>query len=295
MAVNRKRFYLGRPGFVQALESFTMGSNPDSPEELIGSERRSLSGRLTRDVFAIKRSWTTTWERLQEPQYQRLRALQRTNPSFGALRLVDLRNRNLLRAGISMAGSDWGTDEDFEVTNTGVNSPGAMVWEANTWPAAIEEFIVGNPKWTVALVGTPQLRDRETIVVWPGETYRFSFWAAGSGGSIVASVRGFNKSGAEVSTVSGSTIALSGTPATATRHEYVYTPSATTVEAQFGIRYTGPASPNHTVHTAGWQVQVDEPLAAWVPGVGTPEVLMQLATSYPLPGWYHCQINFKEV
>jgi hypothetical protein len=289
---NRKRFYLGRPGRVDALDSLTRASNPSATETIVGAVNRSLSGRTTRDVFAVKRSWSLTWDRiLNEDAYQRLRAYLRANPTLGPFRFVDLRNRNLARAGVSLGGSDWLDKRDFEVVNTGVNSTGAFVWVTDVaWNPEVADHIDGGCRWTITPAGVPVLRDKATVVVWPTSVYRFSFYAYGTG-SVQVRVRNLGPDGAELSTTNGPTIALNGTK---TRYEYTYTPPAGTAEAQFGLQAVHAGS--LIINTTAWYYGVDEPsMQPWVVGNGTPEVLLDLTTSYPWPGQYQCVLTVQEV
>lgn len=292
--VDRRRFYLGRPGRVRALESITRASNPSATPELVGASTRSLSGRTTRDVFAVKRSWNLTWERMFEPGYQRLLGLLQANPAAGALRFVDLRNPNLLPAPVSLGGSDSYSTEAFEVWNSGVNAPGVLSFAVNTgWGVAfsqLDDVVDGNLVWVhLAKAGTPTLRHKKPVVVWPSSTYRFSFYLSGSS-TAAPCVRSLDRFGAEISTVVGSNIAVG---AQGQRYEYLYTPPSGTAEAQFGLQYTGTGA--LSFFTTAWYCGIDEPtLQPWRVGSGTPEVLTTLSVNYPWPGQYHCVLSVQE-
>lgn len=278
MAVTKGLFYLGPLGNIVELPSVARGSNPDASPARIGGRHVSLSGRITDDLFGIKRQWDLTWTYLDEEQWRPLHAAYLRHVRDG-YRLIDTRMRNILAANIAATGGLFRNSRGFDTSGAG-----AVSQFDTTGPDALVGILDSAIKMNGHAANDYLWVTGEALPLIEGSEYRYSAWVKGSGNARLAiDLEVFG-------VLTGATVALTGTWQ---RIEMTGTADAIDRYGTIGVQGLSAAS---EVQVMGMMVQIDEPLDEWMPGSGCPEVTVtRLTHSYPYVGYHSVNAVLQEV
>lgn len=277
MPINRYRFYVGPLGSVQALPPLPKGATPSSTPIMFGGLHQGLSGRVTLDVFAYRRTWNLPWKYLLRSDRIYLNALYRGIVP-GPYRMVDPRHFNMCPADVSAGGSQTGGSAGFTA------SAGTLSFLAPTIVTMhpdIVSLIRGGQVWSPAAAGNTLLGNHQgspvgAIPVLSGSFYSYSAYVAATAGSHQLLIQPYDVTGAALTAVLGAATALTSTMVRLSIDNWV--PPANAVSFAVGLKAGGA----NTITTTGWQVECDQPHSPWGVGVGCPQVLIpSLTESYP--------------
>lgn len=276
--ITKGLFYLGPLGYIVELPSVARGSNPDASPVRIGGRHIALSGRITDDLFGIKRVWNLTWTYRTEAELRGILAPFQRLIRDG-YRMIDTRRANHLAVNIAATGGVYRSARGFETSGAG-----AVSQFEPTPPDELAGVLDSAIKMNGHAANDYLWATGEQLALIEGSEYRFSVWLKGSGNARpVIDLENFG-------VLTGSTVALTGTWQ---RVEMVGTADAADRYGTVGIQGLSAAS---EVHVMGMMVQVDSPLGDWEPGSGCPEVTVsKMQHSYPYVGLHAITATIQEV
>lgn len=273
-------FHLGPVGALRALPSPSLGTGPDATAVRLGAVHRSLTGRVTIDRLAVRRTWALSWPYLDPTVHAFLDALH-LGIVPGPLWLLDPQRANRLTLAVAATGSPERTTTGFTAT------AGTLAWSAAVPVSTLP--IAGGLSWAVPAAGG-QLAHVDPVPVLPGETVTASAWVTATV-PVRLSVSLYDRTDALLTTVQSDPI----TPgAGGTRLTLPLVPGATAAFARLAL--TVPASTATTLTTAAWQLEAAATASPWSPGGGAAVVAVDaLTTAYPVPGTRATALTLLEV
>ncbi|MFI9381239.1 hypothetical protein [Kutzneria sp. NPDC052558] len=275
-------FLLGPLGALRALPSPTLGTAPVASAARLGGVHRSLTGRVTVDRLAVRRTWTLAWPYLDDATRAYLDALY-LGVVAGPLWLVDPMRVNRLPGHVAATGSASRTTTGFTVT------AGTVAWAAGV-PTVAEVPLAGGLSWSVPASGGALTADA-VVPVAGGETVTASATLAGTVPAAL-SVSSFTAAGAALRVDQGTT----GPPGTAgTRAALTTTLPATAAYIRVGVSAAA-SSAGGPLTVSGWQAEAGLLPGGWQAGGGAAVVVVDsLSTTYPIPTAAEVALTLLEV
>jgi hypothetical protein len=277
---------LGPIGALRTITSPPVAVPPDVTAARLGAVHRTLSGRVTVDRLAVKRTWKLGWQVLDTATMEYLDALH-LGLLDGALWLVDGQRRNRSSVQVATGGSEKRTTTGFSA------STGTIAYAAGAAPTGV--VAAGAITWTVPItVGGQLLGDtgaaRRPLVA--GEQVTVSVYAKGASVTARAVLVPYDAAGSAGTPVIGSGVAMSGSYQ---RLSVTHTVTSGQVSCAIGVDIAT-SNPAGTVTTTGWQLEAAASASAWHPGGGAaPVAIESLEETYPMPGRRGAALTLLEV